>query len=620
MTQKLHDPGDPASILAPKCRQQSTIPGLCNYRPLLPFPHRPDPGGPGDRHGGGRPQPLRQQRWTTETSRRSGRIVSSLLWIVLWSIPSASLQAQLPKPPQERVDEQRSVEKQTQAARQARDRVRQGPGDIQQVIVLLGDSSGMVRDEVFEHIVQKWSDEDRSKLRVGFPRRGARDPAPEGIEEILAEIYLRCPDPSVLLELLAVALGSHSADAREMALGALAALPKGSHDKRSLQVLLNQAKRGLPWYVRGEAMRALAIHDAAGALPILERALREKKLPALRIAALQALAVADLDRGGEAAFEAVTRPWKDRQGIWGGRIRRAALQVLAGPGASLPRARRGEFIGGLIESASTMEGSTQAQLWSTLAALTEQDGISSTASSWDSWWKSRKQSWLEESTAAPVPEVDPDTAGEESAADDTRGTRVVRYHGVPLDSKRIVFLSDVSGGMSRDVDGNFDVDGARRIDVARAELLRVLGQLPRDAMVQVVHFASRSLPALPRVQPLGVSRKELEKQIRAQQVPTGRGAARGNLHGPLRRAVLEPGTDTVMLLTEGAPTEGKIQSGERLRWHIRRWNRWGQARIHVLSVGRIRGANRAFLEGLAADAGGVFHDVEASFGKQDSGS
>jgi hypothetical protein len=69
------------------------------------------------------------------------------------------------------------------------------------------------------------------------------------------------------------------------------------------------------------------------------------------------------------------------------------------------------------------------------------------------------------------------------------------------------------------------------------------------------------------------------------------------------------------VLNRSHPVEGKIQDSERLLWHIRRWNRWGQAPIHVLAVGKIRGNNRAFLESLAAQSGGGFHDVLGTFGK-----
>ncbi len=556
-------------------------------------------------------------RWSTALT------IVALCWTsaVFWT---SAVAAQIPQPPTERVDLQRSVEKQRNAARDARLRVEQGPGEVEQVLELLRDPSGTVRDQVFGQIVEQWSVEQRRALRVGFGRSSdprAKDRAALGLDEILAEIFLQQPDAELKSELLAVVRRSASADAREMALGALAALPSSAHDKKSIEWVTQQAKRGSPWFVQGEALRTLAVIDGEAARPLLERRLTEKKLPALRIAALQGLVVVDLERGCHAAFEAVTDRWKDRQGIWGERIRRAGLEILAVEGRALPRDRRAELIDGLIPLASTLEGSTLARLWPTLQLITEMSDqsspIGSSFSSWDSWWKAHRKSWVEGAAGA-----DQTGAGDpaKDTEDPTQGTRVVRYHGVPLDSTRIVFLSDVSGGMSRTVDGRFGGDGARRIDVARTELLRVLGELPREAMVQVVHFGSHSIPALPRVQPLVRSRKSLEQKIGSQEVPSGRGEARGNLYGPLRRAVLEAGTDTVMLLTEGAPTEGRVQQGDRLRWHIRRWNRWGQARIHVLSVGQIHGKNLEFLQGVARDGGGQFHDLDDSFGKAESSS
>ena len=559
------------------------------------------------------------------------RLVAAMITTFTTTLTTTPTTAQVPQPPVERVDIGRSGEKQRDAARLARQRTSQGPGEVREIFALLLDPSGVVRDAVFEQIVEKWSAEDRRKLASGLtvlpgPPPSSKTAKPQGnghddrhgnLQEILAEIYLHRPDEKQRDNLLHVASRSSSSDAREMALGALARLPEGVLDEDSIdgiEKMASRTSRGNDWVVRGEALRTLARVSGEGALALLEKTLKEKKIPALRIAALQGLAEVDRARGCEAAVEAAVRPWNDRQGIWGERIRRAALAILAQQGSEFPRSERARYIDELIEAAPTMEGATGRRLWETLGRLTEHPEVPASASSWDSWWKARKSQWIAEQEATDPQQPASDDGPEES------GTRVVRYHGVELDSRRIVFLSDVSGGMSRTIDGQFDGTGPRRIEVARIELLRVLDELPREALVQVVHFASHSMPALSRVQPLARSRKSLQKEISSQQVPSGRGEARGNLYGPLRRAVLEPGTDTVILLTEGAPTEGKIHDSKRLLWHIRRWNRWGQAPIHVLSVGKLRGDNRAFLETLATESGGGFHDVDGTFGKMRSSS
>lgn len=537
------------------------------------------------------------------------------LSLAVCSWVSVAVCGQIPVAPPERVDTERSVEKQRDAARDARNRVRQGPEPVAEVIELLDDHSGTVRDEVFEEIVEKWSSDQRKTLRSGFSTNKGQDSG--FVDEMLAEIFLHRPDPEVLPDLLAVAVGSDVDEAREMALGAIGALPSGSLDSKSLRLIEQLAKRERNWWIRGEALRCLAHQDSQRAVPLLESALREKKLPALRIAALQGFALIDQEQGCQRALEAITEPWRDRQGIWGDRILRAALGVLADNLTAFPRSQRAQFITELLAAAEPLQGATRERMWATLGTITAEPGIPPHLDAWKSWWSARKEAWIAESSGT---DSSQDENPDAKSPEDKGKTRVVRYHGVPLDSKRLVFLADVSGGMSRTVDGQFDGEGPRRIDVSRNELLRVLGQLPGDALVQVVHFGSRSEAALPRVQPLARSIRVLTDKIRKQQVPSGRGAARGNLYGPLRRAVLEAGTDTVMLLTEGAPTEGKVQNGDRLRWHVRRWNRWGQARIHVLSVGRIRGENRAFLEGLAKDGAGRFYDVDGSFSRAKEGS
>ena len=579
-----------------------------SYRPLQP---RPCPDKPTDVRPG-------QDNTQSQSSAGSSGESRPNRWIplfLLWLLSPISLAAQIPEAPIERVDEERSVEKQWDAARAARDRIRQGVDPLDEVIELLADRSGTVRDEVFEEIVEKWSSDQRKTLRSGFSTNKGQDSG--FVDEMLAEIFLHRPDPEVLPDLLAVAVGSDVDEAREMALGAIGALPAGSLDSKSLRLIEQLAKRERNWWIRGEALRCLAHQDSQRAVPLLENAMREKKLPALRIAALQGFVLVDQEQACQHALEAITKPWRDRQGIWGDRILRAALGVLADNLTAFPRSQRAQFITELLVAAEPLQGATRERMWATLGTITAEPGIPPQLDAWKSWWLARKEAWIAESSGTDSGQVEnPDAKSPE----DKGKTRVVRYHGVPLDSKRLVFLADVSGGMSRTVDGQFAGEGPRRIDVSRNELLRVLGQLPGDALVQVVHFGSRSDAALPRVQPLARSIRVLTDKIRKQQVPSGRGAARGNLYGPLRRAVLEAGTDTVMLLTEGAPTEGKVQNGDRLRWHVRRWNRWGQARIHVLSVGRIRGENRSFLEGLAKDGAGRFYDVDGSFSRGKSGS
>ena len=106
--------------------------GARYYRPLQPRP-RPD-----------KPSDVRPGQENTRRHDFSGSAEQPFrgLWLPLLAVclvlPVTAL-AQIPKAPIDRVDDERSVEKQWDAARAARNRVRQGSDPIAEVIVLLGD-------------------------------------------------------------------------------------------------------------------------------------------------------------------------------------------------------------------------------------------------------------------------------------------------------------------------------------------------------------------------------------------------------------------------------------------------------------------------------------------------
>ncbi len=543
-----------------------------------------------------------------------GHFTSVSLWalLVLSGTPVVGLSQDVPP---EVIDRDRSVRKQSDARSEALDKVKEGvaSGSPEVVLDFLGDASGMVRDAVFSRL-RKLSGDELEQVVKAWSRHPLRKSAPETrdlIESGLAEALIHQPLPVTADWLLSVASSKKSGEAsRELSLAALAQLPQGSLDKKSLRALVRLADKESAWWIRGEALVALSRLDPEAAEKSVSRAWNEKRLWPMRLMSLQAQVHLDSAVAIERATALLAEEIRDRQGVWDGRVERAALQLLGEEVSKLPRAERVETIESLISRAMSAEDVSWHPEIPVLRKLTGVDLSTRRITAWDSWWKSRKKQWL--TGGKP-------TAEKGESAEEEGKTRVVEYHGVPIDSKRIVFVSDVSGGMSRTLDGEFDGSGPRRLEVARKELLRVLDELPAESLVQVMFFASLRIPVLPSPQILARCHKVLKKRINEQGVPQGRGEARGNLYGPLRAAIMEPGIDTVILLTEGAATEGRIHDGDRLCWHVERWNRWSRVRVHVLSVGRLSGGNRAFLEKLAVENGGEFHDIDDRLGKIETG-
>jgi hypothetical protein len=535
-------------------------------------------------------------------------------WVLLLLLmaPNSAQSSDLPP---EVIDRDRSVRNQSEARGEALDQIREGlaSGSPQVVVEYLGDASGMVRDAAYSQL-RRFSAEQLDQV-VKFRRQGSAKESPQTrdlVDAGLAEALFHQPRPEAAGWLLSVAASRKSGEtSRELALSALAQLPSGSLDQKSLRTLIRLAEKEPSWWIRGEALRSLSRLDPKAAGKPIDKAWNDARQWPLRLVSLQAQAVLDPGVAIERATALLSEEIRDRKGIWGGRIERAALHLLGEEVQKLPRPDRVATIELLIARALDSDSGTWRPEIPVLRQLTGVDLTSDRATAWDSWWKSRREQWIQEDGKSGTAEGKP--------AEDDGETRVVEYHGLPIDSQRIVFVSDVSGGMSRTLDGEFDGSGPRRLEVARQELLRVLGELPAESWVQVIYFASLRIPLLPAPQLLARCHKVLKKRILDQGVPQGRGEARGNLYGPLRAALLEPGIDTVILLTEGAATEGRIHDGDRLCWHVQRWNRWSRVRVHVLSVGRLSSGNRAFLEKLARENGGEFHDIDDRLGKSESG-
>ena len=547
------------------------------------------------------------------------RVTFALFFALFFAFALTSLntlEAQKPDFPKEVIDSERSVRRQSDAATAARKEVQSAVQNKKYLPVfpLLGDASGRVRDAVFKLLVDLSSEEmlslleswNRSPLQKGDPGKKDR------IEIQLAEILHRHPVTGSHPFLLGIVSSRKSSDtARELAVSALGNFDSQTLPKKTIQVIEKMAQRDKSWWVRGEAIRVLAKLTGDASLKVIDKAWQEKKSLSLRLASLQALAEVDPAAAVERSLEMVREGVKDRQGYWGARLRRGAFQVLSQQGSLLARSERAPLIEELISLAGELDQRFQESCMLTLEGLTGISDLGKSVVAWDSWWRSRGPDWIAGEGEKESPESERgDGAGD---SEEQGQTGVVEYHGIPIDSSHIVFVSDVSGGMSRTLDGSFDGDGLRRIEVAKSELLKVLGSLPGNALIQVVFFASQRIPVLSAPQLLSRCIQSVSQKIKDQGVPQGPGAARGNLYSPLRFALFEPGIDTIILLTEGAATEGFIHDGDRIRWHVRRWNRWGQVKIHVLSLGSLSGKNRQFLEGLATDNGGEFHDIDDRF-------
>ncbi len=491
------------------------------------------------------------------------------------------------------VDWKRGVEKQRNAARDARRELSEGGADAARVLELLADDSGVVRDEVFETLNKEWVGDDLLALAPGLLS------SQQIVAESVAELFGRGrPDGGVEL-LKAAAKRQRSESARALVIWALS-----QYEGESAEAILrDRLKSEKSWLVRAELLSALSRRDRAAVRPFLEKALGEKKLIPLRIAALKTLYEVDPPAAFSAAVEQLSEPPRDKKKIWGPRLELAALEVLSltSP-TSLEKSVAASAVESCLASLEPAQGRARQARYDALENISG-EVLPRELVSWRAWWAAKKETW----------EPGVPSGGERNGGDgDDDGTAVVKFHGLEVETDRVTFLQDLSGGMSRSLSGDQGSGSPTRLDHAKDELDRVLNSLAGETWVNVITFASTYFAAHREPQLVSRARRSLIKFCRQQEIPTRPGHARGNVYDALAFAVTSPYVDTICLVSEGAPTEGKYHDYDRFLWHFQRLNRWYGTRVHVVLVGETGGRNRSFLEQLAGGTGGSIRSVTQS--------
>jgi hypothetical protein len=165
------------------------------------------------------------------------------------------------------------------------------------------------------------------------------------------------------------------------------------------------------------------------------------------------------------------------------------------------------------------------------------------------------------------------------------------------------------------------VEGKTRFEVARNELKRAVGNLTPDKLFTVVFFnhAVRAWrPAMEKATP------EVKEQLRKDLDAVSASGTTYTL-GALREAFLlagvpaaggkpnpkgEIGIDTIFLLSDGGPTDNKMEDAkpmdpEIILESVRQWNRDAGIVIHTIAVDT-EPVGTYFLKQLAAQNGGQF--------------
>ncbi|MAF64388.1 MAG: hypothetical protein CMJ84_01840 [Planctomycetes bacterium] len=155
---------------------------------------------------------------------------------------------------------------------------------------------------------------------------------------------------------------------------------------------------------------------------------------------------------------------------------------------------------------------------------------------WRDWAASLEGDW------------EPAEEGEERTYEDMTSA----FAGMQVLSGRLAVLIDMSGSMWEEVDG-----GRTRKQAADAEVRRLLESLPGETLFNLIPYSATPKPWEDEL--VLASPRNVKKAVEAFEGSTLRGT--GNFWDAYWKALEDPLVDTVMVLTDGAPTGGE-------RWNL----------------------------------------------------
>ena len=400
--------------------------------------------------------------------------------------------------------------------------------------------------------------------------------------------------------------------------------------------ILAKARGAKEWALRAAAARiaALAPDEASSKLTLAESFAKDSD-PRVKVAALDALTTAT----GTSWHDAVVAAVADAD--WG-------VQLLA---SRLAGEREvGKAIPALITALSTCSPRVGDEIVGALRKLTGQR-MDAFPEPWAKWWEANRDKWGAD--GRPLQPV----------VSTPRQSDIDMY-GLKVKSNRVLFIIDISGSMKLEkkvtpppaptppekpkgpVTGDDAPMGepkpsdpkpsdpkkdepvkpaepgaslfvGPKIDFARQELKRALQKLPKDAMINIIAFNHAVTQWMPKMVQATDANKELAFAWFRDLQPSGSTYVDGALRlafkmagmGAYDKAYPGVGVDTIVLLSDGAPTDSdsrdsKLMDPEEILKHVTEWNSQKRVIIHCVSIDNVY-QGIEFMKKLAAQNGGT---------------
>lgn len=353
------------------------------------------------------------------------------------------------------------------------------------------------------------------------------------------------------------------------------------------------------WRVRGEAIEALVAIDAARAAPLVAAAVDDDPTWQVRSRALALLAAADpagaFERARDIVHGAAADGLRDARPF---QILLASLDVLRGLGPGIARPEEIRLaVRDLIDLLDWKTGRMAQEIGRTLTALTGQR-LQPDPESWSVWWDIAGPAFRPDEVLRPAPDLPP-----------IDQMRRIRYHGVPVVSDHVAFVVECSASLDEDITYDSEetlvvfVNGRppprgrpplehphihtrSRNRLSRAELSWTVRWLPESTQFNIIFFATEPVPWEGRL--VFATLQNVERALSTiglAEIPDEPPLARSNPYGALQLALADPAVDTIYLLVNGAPSAGDVVGAERLRFEIRKINRYRRTAIYPLLLG-----------------------------------
>lgn len=347
--------------------------------------------------------------------------------------------------------------------------------------------------------------------------------------------------------------------------------------KRVAEALAALARQDAAPQTRGAALVALATLQREGAAGEIAKALADKS-SVLRCAGLEAAgwlgtekALAEAARLADAPEPSVRVAALDR------------LDAIASRGAVIAIARR-------------LERESEAALaWRLREALRDLSGIQQAwePAAWRHWAESLPETWNSpRSAGAPRSGA---TQGSPGLAAPSTGLAAPTLIGLPIVSERLAILVDLSGSV-------WDTarDGQTRKQILDGELRTAVEKLPASCSFNLIPYTARPIPWAKRLEPATAA--NVKRALEWFEARRDRGP--GNFWDAALHALEDPDVDTLLVLTDGAPTGGPRWNMELMTEWLAQENRFRRVRFDSILVDAPKGLQKHW-QRLAEQSHGV---------------